>query len=351
MTRQTTKNNMENKKLENGIEEIKKIKMTALEKKRVFEYIINSKVSSPQESMRSSWFNYSFIARIRKTHLAYYIIVPLIIILASGGMAFASEDSLPDSILYPIKVSIVEPIRGALTFSPKAKAEYESNLATKRMVEAETLAGEGKLNQPTENRLNNLLERHTVSLNRALDKADRMAQTVESTRQRDDIVTNFHANMNAHARVLNILSGKKENTPDGQYKDIQISRTAKDNADLITNFSKNKEIKIENKIQNKLDNYKKRKEAIQSLIDKTTIELDRASTRPSPSNQEIIESTNQTLNKAKQFLSDANEHENKGDQADAYSTLLDSESSAKEAGIFFETGMKFEGKNGGRGND
>ncbi len=342
---------MKDNNLQNSIEEIKKIKMTALEKKRVFEYVVNSKISSSQESIRSPWFNYSFIARIKKTRLAYYVVVPLIIILASGGIAFASEDSLPNSILYPIKVSIVEPIRGALTFSPKAKAVYESNLATKRMVEAETLAGEGKLNQPIENRLNNLLERHTASLNNALNKVDKIESTTGSIGQSEDLITNFHANMNAHAQVLDILSGKKEYDQNGQYNDIQISKTARDNADLITNISKNDEIKTENKIQNKLDNYKRRKEAIQSLIDKTTTELDRASAKPSASSQEIIESTNQTLNRAKQFLYDANEHENKGDQAGAYSTLLDSESSVKEAGIFLQTGLKFGGKFKGKWND
>ncbi len=328
---------MGNDKLQNGINEIKKIKMTADEKKRIFEYVVNSKISSPQESIRSPWFNYSFIAKMKKTHLVYYVVVPLIIILASGGMAFASEDSLPNSILYPIKVNVIEPIRGALTFSPKAKAVYESNLATERMVEAETLAGEGKLNQPTENRLNSLLEKHTASLNNALYKVDK----TELTGQRDDIVTNFHANMNAHAQVLDILSGKEEN---GQNRDIQISKTARDNADKVRNVSKDKE-------QEKPDKYKKRKETIQSLIDKTTNDINRVSTESPSSNQEIIKNTNETLDEAKQFLNEADAHEQKGDQVDAYSTLLDSESSAKEAGIFLQTGLKFGGRFRGRGND
>jgi len=342
---------MENNKLQNGINEIKKIKMTADEKKQVFEYVLNSNIPSPKQSVRSPWFVYSFISRIQKNHLAFYIIVPLIIILGSGGIALASGDSLPDSILYPIKVDVVEPIRGALTFSSKAKAEYESNLATKRLVEAETLAEKGKLDKPTENRLNNLLLKHTTSFNNALDKADKIEQTTESTGQTDEIVTSFHANMNAHARVLDILSGEEGNGQNGQNTDIQISKTARDNADKIKNISDNKDQKNINKEQGKSDNYKKRKEAIQSLIDKTTAELNNASLQLSSSDQEIIKNTNETLNKAKQFLDEADAHEKDGNSEDAYSTLLNSESSVKEAGIFLKTGLKFEGRNRGRGND
>ena len=80
-----------------------------------------------------------------------------------SGVVFASQESLPNSIFYPLKVNIVEPIRGALTFSHKNKAKYEINLATERLVEAETLAGQGKLDKINEKKLNNLLNKHTVA--------------------------------------------------------------------------------------------------------------------------------------------------------------------------------------------
>jgi hypothetical protein len=238
-------------KLQKGINEIKEIKMTALEKKQMFEHIMNSEISSSPKPIQSPWLTYSFMARIQKSRLVYYVVIPLIIILSGGGVAFASENSLPNSILYPIKTGVVEPIRGVLKFSPRNKAQYESNLATRRLVEAETLAGEGKLDKQTEEHLNNLLEKHTESLNKALDKADRIVQTVESTEQNDEIVTNFHANMNAHARVLDILEGNENDTQDGNSNDIKISKTARDNAEKVRSVSKDKEDKIKNEDENK----------------------------------------------------------------------------------------------------
>lgn len=158
---------MKKNKLQKGIDEIKNIVMTDAEKKSILENILKSP-ENIQKPIKSPWFNFSFMAMLHKKQLVYYIILPLIIILSSGGVVFASQKSLPNSILYPLKVNIVEPIRGVLTFSYKNKAKYEINLATERLVEAETLASQGKLDKINEKKLNNLLEKHTVALDKAL---------------------------------------------------------------------------------------------------------------------------------------------------------------------------------------
>lgn len=342
-------------KLQKGIDEIKEIKMTALEKKQMFERIMNSKISSFPKPIQSPWFTYTFMARIQKSRLVYYVFIPLIIILSGGGVAFASESSLPNSILYPVKTGVVEPIRGILKFSPRNKAQYESSLATKRMIEAETLAGEGKLDKQTEEHLNNLLEKHTESLNKALDKADRIVQTVESTEQNDEIVTNFHANMNAHARVLDILEGDENKNQAEKSDEIKISKTARDNAEKVRSVSKVKEEKNkdkdENKKQEKSDKYLKRKEAVQSLLNETTTQLDKIKNKSDSNEYKIIENTDETLNEAQKYLDEASLHEKEGNREDAYSTLLDSESSVKEANIFLETGMKYGGGDENKGDN
>lgn len=203
---------MKNNKLQNGIEEIKKITMTADEKKQVFENILNS---SPvmKKPIHSPWMTFSFISQINKKQLAYFVIIPLIFILSGGGVVFASEESLPDSILYPIKVNIVEPVKGAFIFSPEAKAKYEIDLATERLVEVETLADQGKLDKIDDKKINNLLENHTKSLNRIIDKINK----TESKDKADKIVNDFKTKMNAHVRGLEII--KKDNQNQKQDQD------------------------------------------------------------------------------------------------------------------------------------
>lgn len=319
---------MKNNKLQNGIGEIKNVKLTADEKKLIFENVLNSKITEVPTSIKSPWFGYSFVLIIQKNKLAYYIIIPLIIILSGGSLAFASEESLPNNFLYPIKTNVIEPLRDALTFSARGKALYQSSLATKRLVEAETLIDQGKLDQGVEIKINQLLERHIASLDQALAKVK-----TEQNNNQDEIVTNFQAGMKAHVRVMKMLQ-QEDKTIDSQAIETQISETVRKNTDKIKEDNTPKD-------NDKLIKYNQRKRDIQTLIDETTMNINDSS---SVATQKIIEDTNQTLNEAKNFLNEANNHEQNGDLNGAYQTLLDSESSVKEAGIFLREGLKFKNK-------
>ena len=138
----------------------------------------------------SLWSIYSFVYMFKHTKLVYYIIIPLILILSGGGVVFASTDSLPDSPLYPIKVKIVEPIEGAILVSKKSKAEYQSNLAEKRLIEAEILASRGKLSKDNEEKINNLLAKHTEELNNTISAAAK--SEIDDV---DTIITDFRARL------------------------------------------------------------------------------------------------------------------------------------------------------------
>lgn len=197
---------MNDKEIKKGIEEIKNIKMTAGEKQQIFESILNTPTVE-HTKIRSPWFTHFFITSVSKSRLAYYVVVPLIVIITSGGVVFASEKSLPDSALYPIKVGVVEPVREALTFSKTAKASYESNLATKRMIEAETLAIKGKLDTSNEEKINILLEKHSEKFTKTINEIDKKGPS----KQVDEIVVNFQTEMNFHAKTLNdVIVAKKE---------------------------------------------------------------------------------------------------------------------------------------------
>ncbi|MFA7000112.1 MAG: DUF5667 domain-containing protein [Candidatus Paceibacterota bacterium] len=211
----------------------------------------SSQIAKP---IKSTWIDFSFIMMLKRKQLVYYIIIPLIIILSSGGVVFASVDSLPDSILYPLKVNVVEPIRGALTFSHKNKAKYEVNLATERLIEAETLASQGKLTKTNEKKLNDLLDSHTNSLDKTLD----VIKKTEPREQTDQIITDFSSEMNVHAEALNIIRNEKDNN----HEESPISKNAKINAENISDKSKNREdhnfnekdLKSENKDDKEQDN-------------------------------------------------------------------------------------------------
>jgi len=318
---------MKDEKLKIGIKEIKEIKMTELEKGHILKNILNSPVSYEQP-IKSPWTIFSLFSVIHKNRLVYYGFVFSLAVVLGGGAVFASGNSLPGNVFYPLKVSIVEPIHSAFTFSPKKKAQYESNLATKRMIEAETLKSQGKLDKAKEERLSLLLEDHTKAFNKAIEGND----------DDDDAITNFQAGLNAHARVLELMN-ERDDKSEKQEKNNKVSDTARAGADKIKDTLKERE---DNNKEKNEDKNEERKKHVREIIDGTVRELDNhTSVDVSPDRQTIIDNTHKTLEEANRYLKEADEEDEKGDAKEAYFRLLDSESSAKEAGIFLKSGLKF----------
>ncbi len=73
-----------------------------------------------------------------------YAFAAILLLIATGGVAQAAEGSLPGDALYAVKVKVNEPIRGALSFSASAKAEWETKKLERRLEEAEELILEGR---------------------------------------------------------------------------------------------------------------------------------------------------------------------------------------------------------------
>lgn len=82
-----------------------------------------------------------------------FIAALLILTVTVGGVAHASENTLPGDTLYPLKVHVVEPIQVAFSFSTEAKNNLRVTLAERRITEGATLAHEGRLSTSTENML------------------------------------------------------------------------------------------------------------------------------------------------------------------------------------------------------
>ncbi len=352
---------MKYNKLQKGIDELKSIKMTSSEKELVLSSILKSspKIVKP---IKSTWVSFSFMALLERNRLVYYIIIPLIIVLSGGGVVFASADSLPNGILYPVKVKILEPVEGALIFSQTAKAKHESNLAKRRLIEAETLAEAGKLDISTEDKINILLENHTNALNKALDKA--VVEDINSKNETEDISTNFRAEMNAHARILDIITKKEEHKNENGSqnenqnqnidintniqikqdkkeevaKDGELSNTARSSAEKVKDNDKQQEVKSG-------EVYVQKKDKIENLINTTDKKLEVHITEDKKfNNRKVIVNTSKTFNKAKSELEEADKKNREGDSKEAYKALLDSESSIKEVNILLESHYENEEK-------
>lgn len=98
----------------------------------------------------------------------------LVVMIAGGSqITSAAEGAVPGDILYPIKVSVAEPLALALSGSER-KAEYAAQFASRRVDEAATLSESGKLDEKTAEDLAVRFEKHvdTVTVETGALEAD-----------------------------------------------------------------------------------------------------------------------------------------------------------------------------------
>ena len=229
--------NFEEEKLNRGAREIREIRMTAEEKERVLKNILSSSPMSPLP-VRSPYADYfhTLLSGFSKKHFAYVAVFCLAVVLG-GGAVFASQGSLPGNILYSLKVGVIEPVHSVFIFSPETRARYQSNLATLRLIEAEALKSENRLDIIKEKKLAALLEKHVENFSKIMENHGREESVSENAS--DDIVINFQAEMNAHARVLDFIGQGEERIESEPTANIKISKTARDSATKVRDAFKN----------------------------------------------------------------------------------------------------------------
>jgi uncharacterized protein DUF5667 len=128
----------ENNKLNSDSEIMKNLKeITLLDP--TLEFQQNSKIrllsSLPEKTVQQKTFKQSFLA---KNFIWKAAATAVIVVLLSAGSCYASQDSLPGEIFYPVK-KIIEEVSFNLTINAKIKLHLKSGSARTRLLEAEKL--------------------------------------------------------------------------------------------------------------------------------------------------------------------------------------------------------------------
>ena len=194
---------MNQDQMNKGIQDLKNISLTKIEKVMILEQIMKTPVVSPYVS-KTIW---SFF----KTHrsFAYVLGSVLTFVVAGGGLAYAAESSVPGDLLYPVKIHVTEPIRDVLAVTPAEKASWDATKAVRRLNEAEILANRNKLTPQYQNELEQNFNKNVNDFNNSI-------RTIATTTpKRNTLVNSFNNSLHDQANILGRI-GSHEN--DGEQK-------------------------------------------------------------------------------------------------------------------------------------
>lgn len=124
-------------------------------------------------------------------------------VVLCGGTVFAAEGALPNDTLYPVKVSVIEPlVAGTLSYSPATEARVSGALAERRLQETETLIARDRLDPETAMRMQASIAKHAGAAHAALAEAAAGGDAAEAVR----ISTDLQARMEAHSEIIENLA-------------------------------------------------------------------------------------------------------------------------------------------------
>ena len=153
----------------------KDTRLSATEKAVIKSQLLHYVKTHPAGSVASSYVHVSpspfSIQNFRnKKTLSAFVIGGL---LLGSSVSFASENTIPGDMLYPVKIYVNESARTVLAVTPIAKAEWEVRLAERRLEEVEKLAMLPGVSEESIARAENNFNKHTERIQEHIVKFEK----------------------------------------------------------------------------------------------------------------------------------------------------------------------------------
>lgn len=149
----------------------------------------------------------------------------LVLIFVAGGTSVAAQNSRPGDLLYPVKVSVTEKVKEALSFSDELKANVILSHAEERLKEAEDLVVKSDLSADVRAQIEANFTEHVARVRALITKLAAVDSKVSA-----DIASNLETSLNAHERILTQLSEKSAVAAEKPQVDklkVKVSEEAK----------------------------------------------------------------------------------------------------------------------------
>jgi len=258
--------------------------------------------------------------------------IALAILLAIGGGAYASEQSLPGSPLYPIKIHIIEKARSAVTVTPAARASWEVKRAERRLEELEQLSTQDALTIEIKNKLETEFERHMITATAISQKLRSRGSESKAL----EIQSTIEASLNAHSSVISRMNDHL-NKIDDRIRDTQrrIEQQSKQTNQLRLEIEANVKNQVNKQLKTAAEG--KRKTA-RNTIDQTKTMIEQ---RTAVDSELRAESMNK-LNEAEHAFAEADAAFNAQAYAESFTKFQESIRKAQEARLFVSRLNKLE---------
>lgn len=329
---------MEREKFKKGIGDLKNIKLGENQRQVILSNL-NEYISENPAVIKSPWFVTSQVFSMK--HLSYAFILVLLVGVGGFGAVNTAKNSLPGDSLYSLKVDVIEPMQYTMAVGTVAKANIESQNLTERLIEAEVLASQGRLNDTSGQEIENRVKQHVDSFNSLVSGVNISAVNSVTV---SDLKIDFEGAVNAHAKILEKItlnSNKKlENNKLSKIRDIVQAEAQKidgkkfKRVDNVSMMAVSESIVVATSTDKEV--FVARKKQIENIISNTKKNLEKNKKGKNDVNRQVLEESNKSLQDAEAALMRANQSENSGDRERAFSELDDSRRSAKEADTSLE---------------
>ncbi|MDE2031114.1 MAG: hypothetical protein KGI58_02550 [Patescibacteria group bacterium] len=274
-----------------SLQSFKDIRLSEKAKARIKSELIEHTNNSNGHSIPSPYSN------IITSFLFKPVVIALILVfLISGGVAFASQASLPGDFLYPVKTNITEPLIKLTKLDNKAKASFELELVDRRISEMQKLSKENKVTEEKTKENFALLEsnikqyKHYESNTKQEDSYDKRASDI-NVRLNDykNIISSAPETTpptNVYSNVLEKIPSLSLPTKNSNEKNDKEKKRQEPTNKLETKIIHNEDTSHEATIHNNTN------ENNLNIDTKNNVDIDTKSTLPEEVIPGIIKSTN-----------------------------------------------------------
>ncbi len=202
--------------MRNNLKEFKKlareVRLSADEKSAMRGELLRHMEMHPVVKKKATVSPFFSMKSFRKNRmLPVFVTLGLVM---GGSVSFAAENTLPGDFLYPVKVHLNEPVRGAIYVSPEAKAGWDVRLVERRLKEIEKIESKEGVSLKVKEAAQVNFEVYTERVNKHISKFEERGDSVTAIA----VTKKFTKVLLEHEEIINLRAQRGQNSDESKIE-------------------------------------------------------------------------------------------------------------------------------------